>query len=54
MLWFNFILCFNFYSLSFLGMVMYNNEFDTKENKNKTKDKIEPQHKQRVPLKLFI
>ena len=25
MLWFNFILC-------FVGMVMYNNEFETKEN----------------------
>ena len=25
-------------------MVMYINEFETKENKIKTKDKIEPQH----------
>ena len=25
-------------------MVMYVNEFETKENKNWTKDKIEPQH----------
>ena len=25
-------------------MVMYNNEFATKENKIETKDKIEPQH----------
>ena len=26
-------------------MVMYDNEFGTKENKIQTKDKIEPQHK---------
>ena len=26
-------------------MVMYDNEFQTKENKNWTNDKIEPQHK---------
>ena len=25
-------------------MVMYDSEFETKENKIKTKDKIEPQH----------
>jgi len=25
-------------------MVIYDNEFETKENKNETKDKIEPQH----------
>ena len=25
-------------------MVMYDNEFETKENKTWTKDKIEPQH----------
>ena len=25
-------------------MVMYGNEFETKENKIQTKDKIEPQH----------
>ena len=36
---------FNFSLLLFLGMVMYHNEFQTKENKNWTKDKIEPQHK---------
>ena len=28
----------------FLGMVMYDNEFQTKENTNWTKDKIELQH----------
>ena len=26
------------------GMVMYDNEFETKESKISTKDKIEPQH----------
>ena len=35
---------FNFYFLSFLGMVMYGNEFETKENKNQTQGKIEQQH----------
>ena len=43
MLWFNFILGLNFFLL-FLGMVMYDNEFETKEYKIQTKDKIEPQH----------
>ena len=33
-----------FYFPLFLGMVMYDNEFKTKENKISTKDKIEPQH----------
>ena len=28
----------------FLGIVMYDNEFETKEKKIWTKDKIEPQH----------
>ena len=27
------------------GIVMYDSEFETKENKISTKDKIEPQHK---------
>ena len=27
-----------------MGMVIYDNEFVTKENKISTKDKIEPQH----------
>ena len=35
---------FKFYFPLFLGMVMYDNEFKTKENKIRTKDKIEPQH----------
>ena len=34
---------FKFYFLLFLGMVMYDNELKTKENKIWTKDKIEPQ-----------
>ena len=29
---------------SFLSIVMDNNEYNTKENKNRTKDKNEPQH----------
>ena len=33
MSWFNFILGLNFISLCFGGMVMYGNEFETKENK---------------------
>ena len=32
-LWFNFILGLKFYFLLSLGMVMYDNEFETKENK---------------------
>ena len=35
---------FKFSFLLFLGMVMYDNEFETKEYKIQTKDKIEPQH----------
>ena len=35
---------FKFYFLLFLGIVMYDNEFETKENNIWTKDKIEPQH----------
>ena len=35
---------FKFYFLLFLGIVMYDNEFETKENKIWTKDKIDPQH----------
>ena len=35
---------FKFYFPLFLGMVLYDNEFKTKENKIWTKDKIEPQH----------
>ena len=41
---------FNFYFLLFLGMVMCDNECKTKENKNYTKDKIEPQHIQLISL----
>ena len=35
---------FKFYFPLFLGEVMHDNEFKTKENKIQTKDKIEPQH----------
>ena len=34
---------FKFYFLLFWGMVIYDNEFETKKNKIWTKDKIEPQ-----------
>ena len=34
MLWFNFVLaCFKLYFPLFLGMIIYDNEFKTKENK---------------------
>ena len=39
-----FYIWFKFYFLSFLGMVLYDNDFETKENKIETKDKFEPQH----------
>ena len=45
LMWFNFILGSNFVFL-FLGIVMYDNEFETKENQIWTMDKIEPQHLQ--------
>ena len=35
---------FKFNSLLFWGILMSDNEFETKENKIKTKDKTEPQH----------
>ena len=35
---------FQFYFLLYLGMVMSDTEFQTKESKILTKDKIEPQH----------
>ena len=41
MLWFNFIPGLNFILPLFLGMVIYDNEFETKENKIWTKAKIE-------------
>ena len=37
---------FKFFVLLFLGILTYDNEFETKENKIKTKDKIKPQHGQ--------
>ena len=39
---------FKFYFLLFLGIVMYDNEFVSKEKKIWNKDKIKPQHIQRV------
>ena len=39
---------FKFSSLLFLGMVMQDNEFETKDNKIKTNNKIEQQHLQRT------
>ena len=42
MLWFNFILGSNFIFFLFLGIVMFDYEFETKEDKIWTKDKIEP------------
>ena len=41
---------FNFYFPLFLCMVMYDNEWKTKENKNETKDKILPQHAYTPPF----
>ena len=35
---------FNFYFPLFFFMLIYDNEYKTKENKNRTKDKIELQH----------
>ena len=43
-LWFNFILSLSFLLFRFtvrFGTVMYDNEFETKEKKSQTKDKIE-------------
>ena len=39
---------FKFSSLLFLGMVMQDNEFETKDNKIKTIDKIAQHHLQRT------
>ena len=43
MLQFNFIVGVKNFPL-FLGLVMYDNEFETKENKISIRDKIEQQH----------
>ena len=50
---FNFILgFFIFFVVLFLGMVMYDNGFEAKENKIfYIKDKIEPQHLHSIQLK---
>ena len=42
--WINVYDEFKFYFLLFLGIVMYDNEFETKENKIWIMNKIEPQH----------
>ena len=47
MLWFKFILSSIFFYFV-LGIVMYDNEFETKESKIWTKDKIEPQNIQHI------
>ena len=39
-LWINFICGLNFYFPFFLDIVIYDNEFETKEDKIETKDKI--------------
>ena len=39
-----FDLWFKFYFLLFWGVIMHDNEFETKKNKLLTKGKIEPQH----------
>ena len=39
-----YLLWFWFYDSQVKTAVMYNNEFETKENKILAKDKIEPQH----------
>ena len=48
MLWFNFFLVFiqlkKIIFVLFLGMAIYDYEFEKKENKVQTKEKIEPQH----------
>ena len=47
-LWFNLFLVFiqvkKIIFVLFLGMAIYDYEFETKENKVQTKEKIEPQH----------
>ena len=35
---------FNFYFILFFSMLIYDNEYQTKENQNRTKDKIELPH----------
>ena len=37
--------CLKIYFLLFLGMVMYDNELEAKENEIQIKDRIEPQHR---------
>ena len=44
---------FKFYFLLFLGIVMYGNDFESKENKIWTRDKIEPQNLFTVNCELY-
>ena len=44
---------FKFSFLLFLGIVMQDNEFETKENKILIKDKIEPQHRYENYFQVF-
>ena len=45
---------FKFYFPLFLGLVIYDNKFETKENKIKIKYKIEPQHIQPIEVMFFF
>ena len=45
---------FEFYCPLFWGMVMYDNQFETKEIKIQTKDKIEPQHIRTVTFIILV
>ena len=51
-LWFNFIFGSNFIFLLFLGVVMYHNEFETKQNKPIDKPRIKLKHNIRSTLAL--
>lgn len=48
MLWLNFILGLSFRFLCCRGMVVYDNDLETKDNQNWTKDKIESHHIHRL------
>ena len=45
---------FEFYFPLFWGVVMYDNQVETKENKIQTKDKIEPQHVHTVTFIILV
>ena len=50
MLWLNFYAWFKFSFLLFLGMVMHDNEFETKENKIKPKIKLNHNKYRKLPI----